>query len=204
MNGLMKPDVVAPGGNVVSSYSHIAHPDNAIVGWSEFQGERYPWAADTGTSMSTPVVAGIIALWLQAKPDLTLEEVREVLSRSCRRPDTSLDYPNNFYGYGEIDAYRGLLEILGLSKIEGISLHQPQRVQVRPVNGDLQILFDDVPQAPVAVKVYNLSGLCVYSESMRLSGTEITIDLPLLPQAVYAVQIETQDKNIQGSCLIRL
>ena len=204
MNGLMKPDVVAPGGNVVSSYSHIAHPDNAIVGWSEFQGERYPWAADTGTSMSTPVVAGIIALWLQAKPDLTPEEVREVLSRSCRRPDTSLDYPNNFYGYGEIDAYRGLLEILGLTKIEGISLHQPQRVQVRPVNGDLQILFDDVPQAPVAVKVYNLSGLCVYSESMRLSGTEITIDLPLLPQAVYAVQIETQDKNIQGSCLIRL
>ena len=204
MNGLMKPDVVAPGGNVVSSYSHIAHPDNAIVGWSEFQGERYPWAADTGTSMSTPVVAGIIALWLQAKPDLTLEEVREVLSRSCRRPDTSLDYPNNFYGYGEIDAYRGLLEILGLSKIEGISLHQPQRVQVRPVNGDLQILFDDVPQAPVAVKVYNLSGLCVYSESMRLSGTEITIDLPLLPQAVYAVQIETHDKNIQGSCLVRL
>jgi hypothetical protein len=96
------------------------------------------------------------------------------------------------------------LEILGLTKIEGISLHQPQRVQVRPVNGDLQILFDDVPQAPVAVKVYNLSGLCVYSESMRLSGTEITIDLPLLPQAVYAVQIETQDKNIQGSCLIRL
>lgn len=204
MNGLMKPDVVAPGGNVVSSYSHIAHPDNAIVGWSEFQGERYPWAADTGTSMSTPVVAGIIALWLQAKPDLTPEEVREVLSRSCRRPDTSLDYPNNFYGYGEIDAYRGLLEILGLTKIEGISLHQPQRVQVRPVNGDLQILFDDVPQAPVAVKVYNLSGLCVYSESMRLSGTEITIDLPLLPQAVYAVQIETQDKTIQGSCLIRL
>ena len=204
MSGLMKPDVVAPGVNVVSSYSHIFHSEEDIVGWSEFQGERYPWAADTGTSMSTPVVAGIIALWLQAKPDLTPDEVRQILSCSCRQPDSSLAYPNNFYGYGEIDAYRGLLEVLGLSKVEGVSLHQPQSVQVRPVDGGLRLVFDGVTQTSVTVSIYNLSGICIYSEKKKVNGTEMTIDLPSVQKGVYAVQITTPDKQFQGSCLVRL
>ncbi len=204
MSGLMKPDVVAPGVNVVSSYSHIFHSEDDIVGWSEFQGERYPWAADTGTSMSTPVVAGIIALWLQAKPDLTPDEVRQILSCSCRQPDPSLAYPNNFYGYGEIDAYRGLLEVLGLSKVEGVSLHQPQSVQVRPVDGGLRLVFDGVTQTSVSVSIYDLSGFCIYSERQKVNGTEMTIDLPSVSKGVYAVQITTPDKQFQGSCLVRL
>lgn len=204
MSGLMKPDVVAPGVYVISSYSHVYHPEGAVISWSEFQGERYPWAYNTGTSMSTPVVAGTIALWLQAKPDLTPEEVRQVLSRTCRQPDASLDYPNNYYGYGEIDAYRGLLDILGLSKVEGISLHQPRRVQVRPVDGGLRLLFDDVLQAPVTITIYDLSGLSIYSDRQPVNGTEITVDLPSVQKGVYAVQIETLDKGIQGSCLVRL
>jgi hypothetical protein len=154
--------------------------------------------------MSTPVVAGIIALWLQAKPDLTPDEVRQVLSCSCRQPDSSLAYPNNFYGYGEIDAYRGLLEVLGLSKVEGISLHQPQSVQVRPVDGGLRLVFDGVTQTSVTVSIYNLSGICIYSEKKKVNGTEITIDLPSVQKGVYAVQITTPDKQFQGSCLVRL
>ena len=204
ISGLMKPDVVAPGLNVISSYSHVYHPGDYIVSWSDFQGEQYPWAANSGTSMSTPIVAGVIALWLQAKPDLTPEEVRQILSRTCRQPDSTLTYPNNYYGFGEIDAYRGLLDILGLSKVEGISLHQPQRVQVRPVDGGLRFLFDAVLQTPVAIKVYDLFGVCIYSERLNISGTEVTINLPSIPGGVYAVQIETQDKTIQGSCLVRL
>ena len=204
MSGLMKPDVVAPGVNVISSYSHVYHPEDNVVLWSEFQGERYPWAFSSGTSMSTPVVAGTIALWLQAKPDLTPDEVRQVLSRTCRHPDARLDYPNHYYGYGEIDAYRGLLDILGLSKVEGISLHQPQRVQVRPIDGGLQLLFDDVLQTPITIRVYSLSGLSVYSERQNVNGTEMTIYLPSVQKGVYAVQIETLDKSIQGSCLVRL
>jgi len=204
MSGLMKPDVVAPGVNVVSSYSHVFNLKDNIVSWSDFQGERYPWAADSGTSMSTPIVAGIIALWLQAKPDLTPEEVHQVLRNSCRQPDSTLVYPNNYYGYGEIDAYKGLLEIFGLSKVRDISVHQPQTVRVCPEEGGVRLLFDDVPQEPVAVKVYDLSGICVYSERLRIVGTEAMVALPSYCKGVYAVQIDSANKKIKGSALIRM
>ena len=124
MSGLLKPDVMAPGDNIISSYSsfyleanHEANDIGSDVEHFDYQGRTYAWNANTGTSMACPVVAGVIALWLQARPDLTREAVIDAFSHSCRQPDPSLAYPNNEYGYGEIDAYRGLLYLLGIDAI---------------------------------------------------------------------------------------
>ena len=113
--GLTKPDICAPGQNVISALSSYYAEENAtgwagrtVVGYSSSGGRRYPWATDTGTSMSSPVVAGIIALWLQHCPTLTPEQVKEIFAATARRRDTSLSYPNNIYGHGEIDAVAGL------------------------------------------------------------------------------------------------
>ena len=204
MNDLMKPDVVAPGTNMVSSYSHVFYPEWGVVAYSDFEGERYPWGVQTGTSMSTPVVAGVIALWLQAKPDLTPEEVKEVMRRSCRHPEEKYDYPNDIYGFGEIDAYRGLLEVLSLSGIEGISLHQPKGVEVIPVEGGLRLVFDREVAEPVRVRVYNLSGRCVADQTTpdpSYLGGEVA--LPNALSGVYVVQVESADRTLQGSTLVR-
>lgn len=122
MSGLMKPDVMAPGQNIISSFNHFypEHNDdrnNYIIANSEFNGQLYPWLVQSGTSMSTPIVAGVIALWLQAKPDLTPADILGVFSRTCRHPDSNMSYPNNEYGYGEIDAYQGLLDVLSMTSI---------------------------------------------------------------------------------------
>lgn len=203
MNDLLKPDVVAPGTNVVASYSSIYHPEKEVVGYSDYEGERYPWGVNTGTSMSTPVVAGIIALWMQAKPDLTPQDVMEVMKRSCRHPEPRLDYPNEVYGYGEIDAYRGLLEVLSLSGIEGISLHQPSGVQVIPAEEGLRLVFDHVVTQPVSVRVYNLSGVCIHTCQLTTVMPEVFVPLSSISSGIYAVQVETPDRSLQGSTLVR-
>ena len=213
---MMKPDVVASGTNVVSSYSHVFCPEKAVVTYSDYAGERYPWGVESGTSMATPVVAGAIALWLQAKPDLTPQEVREVMLRSCRHPEEKYDYPNDVYGYGEVDVYRGLLEVLSLSGIEGISLHHPKGVQVFPVEGGLRLVFDRMVTGPVRVRVYNLSGVCVYEKreadqttpSPSYSGgetitSEAIVAMPSVASGVYVVQVESADRRLQGSELVR-
>lgn len=204
MNGLMKPDVVAPGSNVTASYSRFYHPEKQVVGYSSFHGEEFPWGRATGTSMSTPVVAGVIALWLQAKPDLTAEEIRGVLSRTCRHYESDVSYPNNSYGYGEIDAYRGLLDILGLSGIEGISHHQPKGVEIVPDGEGLRLLFSQTPSTYIYIKVYSLSGACLYEERLMADSTEVHLTLPTSVSGICAVQVDAPAPFLSGSSLVRI
>lgn len=120
LDGRIKPDVMAPGQNIVSSYStfFINNPANvngsvqSDVRHFDYNGRTYAWNSNAGTSMSAPVVAGAIALWLQADPTLTSADCLEIFSKTCTHYDTSLSYPNNLYGYGQIDVAAGLGEVL--------------------------------------------------------------------------------------------
>ena len=120
LDGRIKPDVMAPGQNIISSYStfFINNPKNvnasvkSDVRHFEYNHRTYAWNANAGTSMSAPVVTGAIALWLQADPTLTPADCLEIFSKTCTHYDTSLSYPNNLYGYGQIDVAAGLREVL--------------------------------------------------------------------------------------------
>lgn len=120
LDGRIKPDVMAPGQNIISSYStfFINNPKNvnasvkSDVRHFKYNGRTYAWNANAGTSMSAPVVTGAIALWLQADPTLTPADCLEIFAKTCSHYDTSLSYPNNLYGYGQIDVAAGLREVL--------------------------------------------------------------------------------------------
>lgn len=203
LDGRVKPDVTAPGRNVVSSFSSYyleEHPTatGSDVAHFNVDGRTYSWQAQTGTSMSCPVVAGVIALWLQAKPDLTREDIIGVLQRTCRHPEKDIDYPNNKYGYGEIDAYRGLLDILGITAIKEISQHEPHDARIWAQDGLLHIVFDHVPATPVSVSIYSTGGARVYQTSISAQQTDITLPLPTLSKGIYVVQLGNS-----GSTLIK-
>ena len=120
LDGRIKPDVMAPGQNIISSYStfFINNPKNvnasvkSDVRHFKYNGHTYAWNANAGTSMSAPIVTGAIALWLQADPMLTPADCLEIFANTCSHYDTSLSYPNNLYGYGQIDVAAGLREVL--------------------------------------------------------------------------------------------
>lgn len=195
--GITKPDVVAPGSFIISagnSFSSTEIRDNIeTFTASEFNGKSYPWCLGTGTSQSTPVVSGIIALWLEAKPTLTTQEVLETIRLTSKPLGTdSLGYPNNEYGYGIIDAYKGLLHVLGLdTSIRSLSQHQPAGMTFR-VQGD--VLYADGAADDIPVTFYNLSGTIVRQSKVE-NGT---VSLSGMPKGVYAVQLGNQ-----GSTLIR-
>ncbi len=120
LDGRIKPDVMAPGQNIISSYStfFINNPKNvnasvkSDVRHFEYNHRTYAWNANAGTSMSAPVVTGAIALWLEADPTLTPADCLEIFAKTCTHYDASLSYPNNLYGYGQIDVAAGLREVL--------------------------------------------------------------------------------------------
>lgn len=67
LEGLIKPDVVAPGVNINSL------SNNNLNGYSSL----------SGTSMATPLVSGSIALLLNKYVDLSPEEIKEKVIASC-------------------------------------------------------------------------------------------------------------------------
>ena len=208
MNGQMKPDVTAPGANIISAYSRYymdqkPEDDSYIVGFSDFRGQQHPWVLNTGTSMSAPVVAGAIALWLQANPSLTLSDVKAVLSRTCRQPDSSMAYPNCEYGYGDIDVYRGLLDVLHLDAIDDLPLREPEGIRISPSASGLTITFCATPPATLTVRVYGLDGCCVYDACLKPSGPQVVLPLLLAASGVCVVKVTSPDGTVSGSKLVR-
>ncbi|MGN0069561.1 MAG: S8 family serine peptidase [Prevotella sp.] len=207
-DGRTKPETVAPGSNVVSAFSSYyleAHPDATTYVCSTFPhgGRTYGWASFSGTSMSTPAVAGTIALWLQAKPDLTPEEAVEVLAQTCTRIEPELDYPDNRYGFGEVDAYAGLLHILGLSGIDGLSLHQPRQAEVWLKGSDIHIRPGVEPARAFRVMLYAMDGRQVVCADFPEGTADAVVSASRLPHGVYAVQVQSADSRISGSSLVR-
>jgi hypothetical protein len=164
----------------------------------------------SGTSMAAPVVTGTIALWLQADPTLTTAQIKDIIAHSSRQPDSTLPYPNNTYGFGEIDAYRGLLYMLNLTAISDLSREQPAAVRFSITEKQLSMRFT----APVAedsalsLRVYATDGKLVYAaDGHQLRPTadgHVSISLGQLPSGVYAVQLNTGNRLTTGSTLIRL
>lgn len=215
LHGFVKPDVVAPGVSVVSALNSVyfnANKDDIldrVVRVDAFSdGSEHQWVVDCGTSLSAPVVAGIIALWLQADPTLTTERVREVFAKTCRRDDSMLSlptsepgvWPNNECGYGEIDAYRGLLEVLNLPEnIPSLNMRQLTEAVVMPAaDGNISVVFEaPVPHA-VTCSVYALDGKLLCREIIEPGTDKKTLQMQGTT-GVVVVQLEGM-----GSTLCRL
>lgn len=209
MDGRVKPDVVAPGNNVVSSYSSFfqeQHPGSSDLDWNvaeyEFNGRTYSWTSNSGTSQACPAVAGGIALWLQACPTLTPQDVMGVIARTSRHYDSSQVYPNNEYGYGEIDIYRGLLDILGVDRIKEVSVtHTCARISVS--GRQMVATMPEPVSEPCRLRLFNLSGHLLKEVGMARGATSCELSLAGLTAGIYAIQIDGAP-TVRGSTLIRV
>lgn len=209
-DGRTKPDVLAPGTNILTSMSSYYMENNpsddaGMVGTSQFNGRRYGWMSCSGTSMSSPIVGGIIALWLEARPDLTPQDIMGVFERTCPRYDDMEGTKDNRYGYGQIDAYRGLLDILGIEAIDGISQHHPESLRIWPGSDMTLNIESDTPLTqPVEVRIYTTDGRPVATATMPSGTTRFSERMDELTRGVYVVQANGKDKGATGSVLVRL
>lgn len=101
------PHTIAPGTDVISALNDRTTAYTKVCEITDAEGTTWRYGASSGTSMSTPAIAGVIALWLQADPGLTRDDVLELLEYSAD-PDYGADRAQ----FGVPSAYKGLKHIL--------------------------------------------------------------------------------------------
>jgi subtilisin family serine protease len=159
-DGRLKPEIVAPG-VALSSLSRDA----------DFGGDARLVSPDSahvivaGTSMSSPHVAGAVALMLSVYQHLTPEQARDALTRGARRDAfTSRPFtgdantsPNASWGFGKLDVAAAVANVRALMLAQGETFNISQNpVRASPV----VIRFG---QAPRRVDLYDFAGKRVRS-----------------------------------------
>ncbi|AKU98004.1 alkaline serine protease [Labilithrix luteola] len=139
VTGVPKPEIAAPGGYVASAMSRMAKPG---MRGSMFTVRTCPPGSDgqrggncqlvddmhgvaVGTSMSAPVVAGVVALLFQQDPTLTQDKVRALLQAGAHRFRTDAPFQDQA-GPGEVDAL-GALD--ALDQMRNPKLYLPDAAQ---------------------------------------------------------------------------
>ena len=100
------PHTMAPGTDVISSLSKTS-TYTKVFAQEDSEGDSWYYGVASGTSMATPAISGVIALWLQADPALTRADVLDLLERSG---DKSIGGDRSRFGMPS--AYEGLKIIL--------------------------------------------------------------------------------------------
>ena len=103
-------------------------------------GVEYPYCPDLGTSMSAPVVTGAVALWMQANPNLSTADVRDVLKHSSRRDVQVIHGDPARWGYGKLDVYKGMRYVLHIEDKNG-DVNNDGEITVADINAVIGIIL---------------------------------------------------------------
>ena len=187
----LKPDIVAPGVGIRSS----------------IRNQQYGSAS--GTSLSGPVVAGVVALVLSAHPELSgdVDAIEALLERTaqpitgkqvCGDLDPSA-VPNPTYGYGRVNALEAVLGFAsGVDQpaLSGVSVFP------NPSTGKVNIgLPQDLRQ--VQVELWSVTGQQLLIRRIQDGQTQVELDLSTLPAGWYAYRITAKEGVYSGRLVLQ-
>lgn len=197
LDGRNKPEISAPGYQVASSVNHQDHsydnPQGGHAAAISVDGTRFTWERMSGTSMSGPAVTGVVALMLQANPNLTVDQIRDIIFTTARNdsetgPLVANDSMSLVWGWGKIDAVRCVNAAYDL-----LSIEEAQQVEVKllsypnPATHSVTILTGT--NLPCQIEVYSLDGRLVASTKAE---TAATFDVEQWSRGTYIVRCQSR------------
>jgi hypothetical protein len=241
VDGRTKPDIAAPGQLVASSnstyynnqYTDYVEKSNTKgddytgskysknVGKATVDGKEYWWTVMSGTSMSSPAFAGVCALWLEANPDLTYQDVYDIMVESAQTPkmkgegtsyakkvggkwdDSEYDTPlyestKYRYGAGNVDAYAGLK--LALKKQSGIASHtiDESKIMIQKVGDTYEVTVGG--DEHFNVSLVSLSGRTLASNS---GDNTVSVSTANLAKGVYILTAKNAKINRTAKIVVK-
>lgn len=205
-DGRIKPDITATGEWILSCGTQA---ELSILSGTEPEkvaaGRKHK--RSSGTSMSSPMVAGIVALYLQKNPTASWSDIKAAVI-GCADKDgfTGQNLPNSNWGYGKINAYS---TVRGCSiGIDEISYSTADfSVYPNPANDQVNIQYDFTSTGKpdhASVAITNILGETMSTIRLKDLSNSITLPSDLLKAGIYFVTLKVDDKSIRTEKLIIL
>lgn len=191
IDGRNLPDVCAPGAVIISSSSSYFQKltnegSSFIASTTSDRGDEY-WTWSTGTSMASPLVAGSIALWLEADPNLTMAEIKDIIKKTAIVDEAVLRADPVQAGAGKFDAYEGLKEVIRRKQAGVGSLADNDARLVAAACGDRSFNVFLGGADKLDVTIFDITGKPVYRNAF--TGDEANINLSSLSMGVYILNV---------------
>lgn len=193
--GRKLPDVCAPGEAIISSYSNyyvntVGYPENQLCGIYKGSGmlsRNSPWGYMQGTSMASPFAAGVVATWLEANPDLTIDDVKDIISNTSNKPLGNA----NKWGAGKINALAGIKKVL--SGVSDITADPSESFVISEDGRNFDITVAGAKR--ISAQLYSLAGVCV----ARTDAADCNVILSAegVVPGIYVLRIDT-DKSTES------
>lgn len=198
-DGRIKPDITAPGNILASSVSrfdsnYISTSPRTVSGLTD--GTNTWWyGMMEGTSMAAPMVTGIIALWLQANPNLTVAQIKTILQNTSITDSftgTGSAIPNNTWGRGKINAYSGIQYINQFLNVDTFDSTNNFIVYPNPTSSKIFITSKEYVSS---YEIYNTLGQKVREGSFNTVLEQEELDLTALQNGLYILNFKGEKVN---------
>ena len=203
-DGRMKPEITAPGSVIIASYSDAISVSHPNIAYSHIiDGQRFLYGRMQGTSMSAPFVTGVLAAWLQARNNLTPEEVRLIFQETAINDEHTGDIRyvgSNIWGFGKIDAWSGIQKALDLNQKE-------RKEKLKKQHGGDVAIFSNMQHRTlyleqlndeaqnVQMRIFNISGQLIMHQKVLVEGNKEIIPLSKIGSGVFIVSFTGENLN---------
>jgi subtilisin family serine protease len=188
----MKPDISAPGAEVFSAKNNFySGYDSYIVDYT--MDSSHSFVSLCGTSMSAPVVSGIVALMLERNPNLTSAQIKEVLKATAINDSytgNAKEEKNRIWGWGKIDAFAIMqyLEYSDIAEEHNIDFF----AYPNPTKDFANIVFTTKRDGNVKLEILNAMGQVLMTpvDQFYETGNHITnIDCSQMATGAYFIRM---------------
>lgn len=208
-SGESLPHITAPGMGMISSMSNYYYntlkagdPDYDYMVFSLDEGTKRKrksyWVEMSGTSMAAPFVTGVMALWLEANPDLTPAEAKKILMETATK-DQYTNFEPERWGAGKVNALEGLKKVLGLSSGINEVAADGRDILINQVGSNDYDLF--CPGASeIRAELFNVAGQMVAADIAK--GDNLTFT-PAADHGIYILRVTAGNKTATQKITIR-
>ena len=207
VDGRRKPDIAAPGmtiASAVNSYdvSYAAGGGNyaqTVAKYTAANSRDYYYGEASGTSMSSPMMSGIIALMLEANPLLGPQQIKDYLASTAIKDSyTGLIPDSNRWGVGKVNAYAAIKRAVSSVGVNEQVYENDLLVYPNPVNTILIISMRNLEQTQFIIT--DITGKSISSGLVHQDGS---IDVQSLTNGIYFLHLVTNQNTSKVTKFIK-